>query len=99
MRIVGTCRAQLGIYCEKHTNFFVILLDLLGFLSAALFSLIFYLFHQNHTNTLFFYYTFCVYSEHSDSLYCDPYFVAAFLFCLGMTVQSPSTFSFLPHGT
>ena len=83
MRIVGTCCAQLGICCEKHTNFFVILLDLLGFLSSALFSLIFFLFDQNHTDTLFVYYTFGVYSEHPDWLYYNPCFVVAFLFFLG----------------
>ena len=56
--ILDTCHARQGVCYEKQTNIFVILQDFLGFLSSALFLLLSSLFDQNHTNRIFFHYTF-----------------------------------------
>ena len=70
--ILDTCHARQGVCYEKQTNIFVILQDFLGFLSSALFSLLYSLFDQNHTNKIFVYYTFCVHLERPNSLCYDP---------------------------
>ena len=84
--ILDNCHEQQGVCCERQTNICVLLWDILGFLSSALFSLLFFLFDQNHTSKFF---VFCVYLERPNSLCYDSLFVAAPLFYLRMTLLTP----------
>ena len=83
--ILDNFHEQQNVCCENQTNICVILWDFLGFLSSALFSLLFPFFDQNHTNKFF---VFCVYLERPNSLCYNSYFVVTSLFYFGMALPT-----------
>ena len=83
--ILHTCCTQ-QVSVVKSRRLFCHFTRLVWFFIFSSFLIINY----QYTNTFFVYCTFCVYSEHPNSLYYDPYFVVASHFYLGMTLPIPT---------